>query len=225
MRIILVRHGEPNYELDCLTSSGWRQAEAAAERLAGEGIEAIYSSPMGRARETAEATALRLGFTHIETLPFMHELYWGSRDGSEMFARGNPWDIVNKMVSEGADFAKPYPLFDANRVMEEAEERAAGVDAWLETLGYRRKGLYYTCCREDDTEHTVALFAHGGSLSAVVAHLFNLPFPQVCAILHMPFTGICIVKLDSHPGAALNPEIELANDGRHIEGITVRTGA
>ena len=221
MRIILVRHGEPNYELDCLTPLGWRQAEAAAERLAGEGIEAIYSSPMGRARETAEATAQRLGFTRIETLQFMHELRWGSRDGSEMFARGNPWDIVNKMVSEDASFGESYPLFEQNCVMEEAAQRAAGVDAWLETLGYRRKGLYYTCCREDDTEHTVAVFAHGGSLSAVVGHLFNLPFPQVCAILHMPFTGISIVKLDCRPGASLNPEFELANDGRHIDGVTL----
>ena len=30
MRLILVRHGEPNYQLDCLTEFGRRQAEAAA---------------------------------------------------------------------------------------------------------------------------------------------------------------------------------------------------
>ncbi len=33
MRIIFVRHGEPNYELDCLTETGKKQAEAAARRL------------------------------------------------------------------------------------------------------------------------------------------------------------------------------------------------
>ena len=31
MRIIIVRHGDPNYELDTLTKTGWREAELAAE--------------------------------------------------------------------------------------------------------------------------------------------------------------------------------------------------
>ena len=34
MRIIIVRHGDPNYELDTLTKTGWREAELAAEYLA-----------------------------------------------------------------------------------------------------------------------------------------------------------------------------------------------
>ena len=54
MRIIFVRHGEPDYVHDCLTEKGKIQAAAAAERLRDEGIAEIYSSPLGRARETAD---------------------------------------------------------------------------------------------------------------------------------------------------------------------------
>ena len=57
MRIIFVRHGEPDYANDCLTEQGRLQAREAAKRLLGEGIEEIYSSPLGRAAETAAATA------------------------------------------------------------------------------------------------------------------------------------------------------------------------
>ena len=57
MRILFVRHGHPNYELDCLTELGKKQAEAAALRLKDEGIEEIYASTCGRAFETA-VTAL-----------------------------------------------------------------------------------------------------------------------------------------------------------------------
>ena len=32
MRMVFVRHGEPDYEKDCLTEIGKKQAEAAAER-------------------------------------------------------------------------------------------------------------------------------------------------------------------------------------------------
>ena len=45
MRIILIRHGDPNYEKDCLTELGHKQASAAAQRLLSEGIDEIYSSP------------------------------------------------------------------------------------------------------------------------------------------------------------------------------------
>lgn len=61
MRILFVRHGEPDYKNDCLTETGKLQAQAAARRLEHEGISEIYASPMGRARETAGYTADRLG--------------------------------------------------------------------------------------------------------------------------------------------------------------------
>ena len=39
MRIIFVRHGEPDYANDCLTEQGRLQAQEAAKRLLEEGIE------------------------------------------------------------------------------------------------------------------------------------------------------------------------------------------
>ncbi len=44
-----------------LTERGWEQARAAAERLAGAGIAAIYASPLQRTMQTAEALAERMG--------------------------------------------------------------------------------------------------------------------------------------------------------------------
>ena len=43
MRIVLIRHGEPDYEKDCLTETGHKQAKIAAQRPLKEGIEEIYS--------------------------------------------------------------------------------------------------------------------------------------------------------------------------------------
>jgi broad specificity phosphatase PhoE len=57
MRFIFVRHGEPDYANDCLTENGKKQAINVAMRLKDEDISAIFSSPMGRARETASYTA------------------------------------------------------------------------------------------------------------------------------------------------------------------------
>ena len=57
MRIIFVRHGHPNYAKDCLTELGVKQAQAAAERLQDEGAQIIFTSPKGRAAETAKYIA------------------------------------------------------------------------------------------------------------------------------------------------------------------------
>ena len=44
-----------------LNAEGRKQSEQLAQRLAGKPIRAIYSSPLERARETAEPLAAALG--------------------------------------------------------------------------------------------------------------------------------------------------------------------
>ena len=45
MRIMIVRHGEPDYARDSLTGKGWREAEYLSERLCRDHIDAVYVSP------------------------------------------------------------------------------------------------------------------------------------------------------------------------------------
>ena len=59
MLLYIVRHGDPDYANDCLTERGKLQAEAVGRRIFDAGVNVIYSSPMGRARQTA-APACRL---------------------------------------------------------------------------------------------------------------------------------------------------------------------
>ncbi|HEY3182601.1 MAG TPA: histidine phosphatase family protein [Gaiellaceae bacterium] len=61
MRVIVVRHaeaapGEPD-ELRALNSAGRETARALGEQLRGTRIDAVVSSPLLRARETAEPIA------------------------------------------------------------------------------------------------------------------------------------------------------------------------
>ena len=221
MRIIFVRHGEPDYAHDSLTEHGRIQAAAAAERLREEGIEEIYASCLGRAQETAAAVSRVLDLP-VETLDFMRELHWGSTDGEELFHNGHPWDIADELVRQGWDLTNPawreHPYFARNRVTAEADHVAEKTDEWLETLGYRREGLYYRCIRPDREQKTVALFSHGGSSAAAMGHILNLQFPYACALFHLEFTGITILRLDRNPGSMTLPCMELCNDGRHIRG-------
>jgi broad specificity phosphatase PhoE len=67
--LLLVRHGETNWNAERrwqghadvpLNERGREQARALAEQLAGESIDAIYSSDLSRARDTAEIVGARL---------------------------------------------------------------------------------------------------------------------------------------------------------------------
>ena len=219
MRIVFVRHGEPDYRNDCLTETGKIQARQAAVRLREEGIEQIFSSPLGRAQETAAAASEELGLP-VQTLDFMRELHWGSIDGEPLFANGHPWDIADELARQGWNLNRTdweeLPYFKNNVVTENVHLVEEGIDRWLASLGYIRDGFYYRCWLPDSSQRTVALFSHGGSSAAAIGHILNLPFPYATALLHLEFTGITILRLDRNPGAVSLPCLELGNDGRHI---------
>ena len=59
MRLIIVRHGDPDYEHDTLTAQGHREAQLAAERLSRLEIAAFYVSPLGRALLSKLLSALK----------------------------------------------------------------------------------------------------------------------------------------------------------------------
>ncbi|MBQ3668957.1 MAG: histidine phosphatase family protein [Clostridia bacterium] len=223
MRIIFVRHGEPNYEKDCLTPQGHVEAQAAAARLKDEGIEQLFSSPQGRALETARYTALKLGNMRINVLDFMHEIHWGSIDAEPIFSNGHPWDAADEMVRRGEDLTSPgwreSDLFKRNRATVSADYVASEFDKFIVKLGYRREGLYYREITGAENAKTVALFSHGGSSTAALSHLMNLTFPYLCSLLHMPFTAICILRFDHRAGSLCLPHLELAGDARHTLGL------
>ena len=66
MKLLFVRHGDPDYSVDSLTEKGRREAEYLADRLAAVEAAAYYVSPLGRARETAAYTMKRLGKSAVE---------------------------------------------------------------------------------------------------------------------------------------------------------------
>lgn len=221
MKIVFVRHGHPNYQLDCLTELGKRHAQAAADRLTEEGIEEIYASTLGRAMETAQIAADKLGISQIVPCEFMQELPWGPADETILYENGHPWFTAQKLASENISLLntnwqteEPYCH---NLVAKASDVAVQGFDTFLAELGYQREGLYYRVGK--NTHKTIAVFSHGGSSSAVIGHMMNLPFPYMCALFPQDFTAITILTLSDEEGQLVSPKVELYNDARHIRGI------
>ncbi len=216
MRIIFVRHGEPDYAQDCLTEEGRRQAAAAAVRLEKEGIEEIYSSPCGRAYETASYTADRLNLP-VTVLDYMREISWGGPDIPE---NGHPWTLSNAMIErENFDFYsrdwQAHPYFMNNAATEYYRKIAAEFSAFLCSKGYRHEGTRYLCTEE--REKTIALFSHGGSGACALSEVLALPFPYIAAVMPYDFTSVTILYFPVRKNEYVHPRIELFNDSAHIK--------
>jgi len=89
IRIILVRHGQTEWnkferfrgrvDID-LDETGWKQAEATADKLAQWEMKAIYSSPLKRTMNTAQPLATRLGLT-VQPLEGIIDMDFGEWQG------------------------------------------------------------------------------------------------------------------------------------------------
>ena len=219
VRIIFVRHGEPNYEKDCLTETGHKQAEACAKRLEQEGISEIFASPMGRAAQTAAYTAELLELS-VETLDYMHEISWG---GEGIPENAHPWTLADRMIDkDDFDFYhnewRETLYFKNNDVMKYVQEISRQFDALLLRHGYRHEGTRFFC--ETDERKNIAVFSHGGSGACVLSHLLALPFPYVCTVMPYGHTSITILNFPVRKGEFVHPRIELFNDTLHTVGVS-----
>ena len=90
--LLLVRHGETDWNaegrlpgphrpaVERLRAGAGAPARGGGEELEGEELEAIYSSDLARARETAEIVGERLGLP-IALEPDLREKDWGTWEG------------------------------------------------------------------------------------------------------------------------------------------------
>ena len=89
-QIILVRHGQTPWNRDKifrgskdipLNDQGREEARLAGEWLKGETIQAAYTSPLSRSRETAQAIAQHHAGLEVKDLPGLSDLCYGDWEG------------------------------------------------------------------------------------------------------------------------------------------------
>ena len=175
MKLLIVRHGDPNYAIDSLTPTGWEEAKLLADRMAKLDVKAFYVSPLGRAKDTASLTLEKMGRT-AETLSWLQEFPAKVRKPNKT-EPGVAWDWLPQDWTEEPrffnleDWEKPEVYENAN-VAALAREVADGLDELLGRHGYRRDGKLYRA--ERPNEDTIVLFCHFGVECVMLGHLLNI---------------------------------------------------
>lgn len=161
--LILIRHGQATHNLEVrwegatnssLTEVGYEQAEAVATRLASwePRICDLYSSPIRRARQTAEAIARRLGLK-VTIRTGLREIDFGNVSGLTR---------AEFQASLPAVYARWQDRRDQSFAFPGGEQRQAfhaRVARTLDALVRRHP------------QGAIVIVAHGGTLRAGLAHL------------------------------------------------------
>ena len=219
MFLYIIRHGDPDYATDTLTERGQRQAEAVAIRLRDAKINRVYSSPLGRARQTAEPTARLLGLDvnieewsreiHEETLtPFP--------DGvpTSLSHIQNTYFRENGNMDLGFDGAYECQGFSTSGMKDAVKKITDGGREFLARHGYvEENGIYRI---EAPSDEKIALFCHGVMGRAWISHLLHIPINLMWAGFRTTHTGVTIFEFKNNKNGVTAPAMLCYSDMSHL---------
>lgn len=219
MLLYIVRHGDPVYVTDSLTERGKRQAEAVGKRIYDSQIDRIFSSPMGRALETAEPACRLLGLEcNIEE--------WTHEIGDERltpFPDGKLKSITNVQNTyylENGNIDLNYnEAFTCTGINESNIKSAVDFiekhgNEFLERLGYKKENGVYKILRNN--EEKVALFCHSAFARAWLSVLLHIPFHIMWSSFSYTHTGVTVLEFKNNPNGITAPRCLCFSDMSHL---------
>ena len=219
MLLYIVRHGDPDYSTDSLTARGIVQAEAVGKRIADSKIDRIFSSPMGRARQTAEPACRMLGLEysveewtreispHVKT-PFPD----GVRKSVTVIQ--NTHYRANGNINLDYDHSLECAGFSESTMGEALAYLEENGKDFLERLGYREENGIYRILRPN--EEKVALFCHGAFSRAWLSILLHIPVHLMWSDFGYTHTGVTILHFKNNADGFTAPKCLCYSDMSHL---------
>ena len=207
MILYIIRHADPDYENNTITEFGWQEARALADWLKDIKIDRIYTSPLGRAIDTARPTLEAKGMDY-EVLPWTEE----SMAYMESHRLTLDDEITYKFSSKTGiyDFRDFY---ESDR-MRTVENMVRESDSFLASLGYVREGVLYKIARPND--QSVAVFCHGGFGCAWIAHLLGCAPAAMYPGISLNTTGVTTFVFNNEEKGFTRPRMIRMGEITHI---------
>jgi len=201
-RLFLVRHGETELKSSerywgatdvALSALGLAQANRLCDRLAAEKIDAVYSSPLTRARTTAELIASRHNLT-VTACPEIREIDFGRLEGLTF-----------------AEIEERFP--DVAGLWKKRTLKLAFPDGETVT-GFNRRVSRFTKRLERHTpDETLVVVAHNGPLRTLLCRLLGIGLEHRWQF-RLALASLSIVETYPEGGILLR-----LNDVSHLVGL------
>ena len=206
MKIIFIRHAEPDYANNTITEKGWREARLLAPRVAGWNVDKFYVSPLGRAQHTAQPSLELTGRT-AETKEWMREFNVQAYNVVNR-RTATCWDMFPEVWTEepllyDKDRCFEAPMFRGTNGQSEFEYVTGSLDKLLEEYGYHRHHNYYHADDDAKRDDTIVCFCHLGVTCVFLAHLLGISPMVLLHGLFIPPSSVTIVQTEERvPGCA-----------------------
>ena len=200
-RLYIVRHCEARGNIDRIfqghtdadiSEKGARQLEKLAQRFAGIPLDAVYTSPLRRARLTADAVNRAHGLpVHIEQ--GLIEIDGGALEGK-------PW----------ANFPQEYPAEARAWCVDPGAFQAPGGESMREV--YERVRDATLRIVRAHPGQTVAAASHGCAIRNLLCFAHGLPVERIDEIEWCDNTAVSLLEF----GDDLVPKVVFENDTSHL---------
>ena len=219
MRLIFVRHAEPDYELDSLTEKGFREADILAGRTAKWKPDAVYCSPMGRAQATMRPSLKNWPDIKPVTYDWLKEFHYRIKDpedGHERIA----WDFMPRYFCYDENLHNKDKWFatdfmQAGDVQKHFEETKQGIDELLDGYGYhhRGNGLFDI---DRSCDKTLVFFCHFGITSVITSYLTGMAAPLLWQGFFMAPTAVTVFNSEEREEGMGAFRAQCFGDTRHL---------
>ncbi|MBP3334120.1 MAG: histidine phosphatase family protein [Clostridia bacterium] len=219
MLLYIIRHGDPDYKTDSLTERGLLQAEAVGKRMYDSKIDRIFSSPMGRARQTAEPACRLLGIDYTVE-DWTHEVQDERLTPYPDGKRKSISVLPNTVFRENGNILLPYERTFECTAINETDMRSAlayieeNGKNFLERLGYREENGVYRILRPN--EERVALFCHSVFARAWLSVLLHIPLHIMWASFVYTHTGVTVLNFKNYDSGFTAPRCLCYSDMSHL---------
>ena len=220
MRIIFIRHGDPDYENDTLTPKGWREARLLADRVSTWEVKQFYCSPLGRAQATASCSLEKMGRSAI-TCDWMQEFYYPITDPSTG-RFGVPWDFMPSHWTKDPlfydrDHWHEAAIFRSNPdIKVNYDKVCTHLDKLLVNHGYHRDGWMYRATDQAGQEENIVIFCHLGITFVMMSHLLGIAPPLLWQNFFIAPTSVTILATEEREADTAYFRTQATGDTMHL---------
>ena len=218
MKLIFIRHGDPDYVKDSLTDKGWREAEILSERVSKWNIKDIYCSPFGRAQDTASLSLKKMGREAV-TLDWLKEFYYRVKDETTGEDRIE-WDFMPQYFcpNDGLHDKDEWyrtPVMASGDIEKYYKEVISGLDSLLVEHGYTRRedGVYQVTSHNDDN---LVFFCHFGVTALLTSYLTGIAAPTLWQGFFMAPTSVTVLGSEERIEGEAAFRVQVFGDSNHL---------
>ncbi|MCR5269245.1 MAG: histidine phosphatase family protein [Lachnospiraceae bacterium] len=219
MKLVFIRHGEPDYTIDGLTEKGKVEAQLLADRLEHFPMDEIYVSTLGRAKDTAAPTLARLhrSATELEWLKeFPPRIRRPDKPGGEMSIA---WDWMPKDWTTCPEFYDPdrwmqHPLMREGNVGEEYARVTGLFEKFLKEHGYEREGNLFLA--KKPSNDTIVFFCHFGLTAVLLSYLWHVSPMVLWHGMVAPPTAVTVLATEERQKGYAAFRMNLFADVSHL---------